>query len=427
MDLKDDKVLKVKHPDDLISEKSLLKDFRYTETLEFDQNYEGITGSGITPGAKRASEPNASFQEITVRPGQSIHQAAEILREQGGGVIKLLAGTHKPLTDIPIYSTTTVRGESTSQTIVDFGSTSGNFIMTGTDVYTIGTIASTSGTVVTGSGTTWTSAMVGRQMFIDNRWYLIVAYLGPTTLIIESPYADGASYSGTYRIADVIRDVEFEELTIKNSTGTAISGTDVRDIYLEDVTLVTNGQGVSFTNFMAIDILRVPSVGCSSNGWSMTNGSFFNARECATIGNGGSGMVMNTVKIGSLTISASNSNANDGYNCTTVSEFLFNVEASSNGGQGIEFVSGCNNNTISPSIIKLNTSDGIKLTATSDNNTIGTGCTIMLNAVNGINIAAATCDNNIIIGSHFALNGTAVADSGTGTLIRSNQGVADAP
>jgi hypothetical protein len=426
MDIKEEHVFKNEHPRDLIHPDSLLKGYRFTESLEFDQSHEGIPPTSVTAGARRSSEPNVAFQEITVRPGQNIQQALDTLNEQGGGLLKLVAGTHTVNSDIIVYSGITIRGESTSNTTVDFNSSTGRFVLAGTNIYTIGSIDSTVGTTVNGLGTTWTSNMVGRQLFIDNRWYLIVAFISTTQIIIESAYADGASYTGTYRIVAVVKDVEFEELTIKNSTRTAITCTDVRDLVFEDITLVSNSQGASFTNFMAVDVLRVPSVASSSNGWQMTSGSFFNARGLATIGNGGHGMLLNTVKISTILDSASNANADDGYNCTTVTKVLFTVEASSNQGQGIELVSGCDNNTFLVCVVQNNTSDGIKLTASNDSCCIGIGCTITGNGASGINIAAGTCDNNIIIGSQFSGNTTAaVTDLGTTTLIRSNRGVAD--
>jgi hypothetical protein len=67
-----------------------------------------------------------------------------------------------------------------------------------------------------------------------------------------------------------------------------------------------------------------------------------------------------------------------------------------------------------------NTSDGIKLTATNDRNTI-VGVSIANNGGYGINIAASTCDNNQIIAPAFDTNASGdINDSGTNTVILPN-------
>jgi len=64
-----------------------------------------------------------------------------------------------------------------------------------------------------------------------------------------------------------------------------------------------------------------------------------------------------------------------------------------------------------------NTSDGVKLTATSDNNIILAGDAIT-NGGYGINIAASTCDNNTILRVFYSGNTSGTLnDAGTGTLI----------
>lgn len=100
------------------------------------------------------------------------------------------------------------------------------------------------------------------------------------------------------------------------------------------------------------------------------------------------------------------------------------MEASGNGGQGIELVATCSD-IVLQGVVKSNTSDGIKLTATSDNCKV-TICDIQSNGGYGVNIAASTCDNTIITSNTFASNTSGqVNDSGTNTQIKGNVGVSD--
>ena len=360
----------------------------------------------------------------TIDSGDDIQTAVDFLNAQGGGVLYLKTGTWNQTSNITLYSSISIVGTSTSGTIIDFSGSFG-FVMTGTNVYTTGTVSINQGsTSITGSGTTFTSAMVGRQIFLSNRWYVISAFGSTTSITIASAFADANLSGSAYRIASVIKDVEIKELTIRDSGTTAISGTDVRDLIMEDIDLIANNKGLVLTNSMNILTDRFSIIVSTSNGVEITNASFFNAYQTPSISSGGHGWVLNNVKTSTLQYCAANSNTTDGINCTTVIDTTFITEVAGNGGQGIEFVSGCNNNKIY-TIASGNTSDGIKLTATSDGNIILTG-TITGNSGYGINIAASTCDNTVITTNAFTSNSSgAVNDSGTGTVIRGNVGVDD--
>lgn len=84
----------------------------------------------------------------------------------------------------------------------DWSGKRGEFSFFVPPTYNTGTISVTQDSpTITGSGTTWTSAMVGRQIFISNKSpiYTILAVGGPTTLTIDADYpglnASGLSYS----------------------------------------------------------------------------------------------------------------------------------------------------------------------------------------------------------------------------------------
>ena len=119
-----------------------------------------------------------------------------------------------------------------------------------------------------------------------------------------------------------------------------------------------------------------------------------------------------------------NDNSADGFNITNAVGLQMLVSAFSNGGQGIELVSG-NTGCSIQAVVDSNTSDGIKLTATSDEIIIHNS-QIINNGAYGVNIFASDCDSNLNNGCVFDENVSgAINNSGTTTLIRSNIGVAD--
>lgn len=348
-----------------------------------------------------------------------------------GGEIRLAAGTYTVTAAQALPSSIRFVGDNASTTTIVFTG-SANFTMTGGSVYTTGTLTVNQGsTSVAGSGTTWTSAMIGQQIFLSKRWYLISAVGGSTSLTLATSYADANLAGATYRISSVIKDVEFDELTIVGASGTkVIDGIDVRDITFENIIIATSGasgMGIELDNLMSVEShnLTISGVtGVTTHGLSFTQGSFVNQRQTACVSNGGSGTVWNNIKTSSIIFSAGDANTADGYNFTSVTDSFFIVEAAGNGSQGIELVSGCNNNRIFANATS-NTSDGIKLTATDDTNLIVDGY-IASNGGYGVNIVASTCDNNNITANVFASNVTAAAnDAGTGTVIRGNVGLND--
>src|SRR5258708_38975104 len=134
--------------------------------------------------------------------------------------------------------------------------------------------------------------MIGQQIFINNRWYIIVNVVDATHLTLATGYADGATFAGTYRIATPIKNVTLTGMTIKNSTLTALVGTDVRDLNLNNVVFVSNNKGFSLTNLMNIGANQVTSASSTSNGFELTNGSFCNFLQVAAVSNGGAGAAL---------------------------------------------------------------------------------------------------------------------------------------
>ena len=383
------------------------------------------------------SEGEAEFQKvhigsqlITLSQGDSLQAAIDDLSLGDGGHIFLQAGTYNILNTVNLKSSIQIEGENKSTTIIDFGSASRQFKATGTSIYTTGTITSiANGVTVTGSGTLWLANVTAdHQFFIANRWYKIASITSDTTLVLAEGYAGGATFPGAaYRAVKIIKDIEFKELTIQNSTTNALDLDDCRDITFDGVQFITNNKGVVADNCSELIFNEIIIVSSTSNGLELNTCGFSNANSLSTPSNGGHGVVFNDFRIGSFFACSSDSNTGDGYNLTSCSVLNLNIESSSNGGQGIELVSGNTGINIVDGFIESNTSDGIKLTASSDRTIISRNH-IIANGAYGVNIFASTCDSPLVIGCIFDNNTSgAINNSGTNTLIRSNIGAADSP
>lgn len=97
--------------------------------------------------------------------------------------------------------------------------------------------------------------------------------------------------------------------------------------------------------------------------------------------------------------------------CQISDNYISNVDD-----DGIHLIAGCDDNSIDGNYINVSGDDGIELTGTCDDNYIG-GNSINSSTNDDIVIAAADCDNTIIENNqHIDTGGSAVADSGTGTV-----------
>lgn len=372
------------------------------------------------------------FKSFFVPEGGNIQEAINRAEAVGGGIVVLDGKTYYPTANLtlPAGIPLQITGLNMTSTVIDFGSADRRFVLAGTSIYTTGTVSISSGVTVTGSSTNWLSSglVAGNEIFLDSRWYKIAAVAGNTTIILAEGYG-GASLSGaTYRAGKIVKDIEFSELTIQNSTSTsgAIDADDVRNLLMEDVTLVLNNRSAVITNFSEWNQRRIVSASATNEGFTFDTGTFCTNENVANVANGSHGCKLTSVQKGYFFSSVSDANTGDGYNLTSCSNIdLIAGEANTNGGQGIEYVSGNTAVCVSNFDVQYNTSDGIKITASSDECRVS-NCRLKSNGGYGLNVAAASCDNNILIGCVLASNSSgAVSDSGTTTLIRSNRGVAD--
>lgn len=333
----------------------------------------------------------------------------------GGGTIYLGAGTYILTEAITGKSSVSIVGISPSATTIYCAASAYNLSFAGTSVYTTGTITAASGVNITGSGTTWTgNVTAGQYLFLGTRWYKIATVTDNTHIVLSEGYGDNVTLPSTYRIATPIVDVVISNLTITGSSGTGIEFTDALDIQINNVVSVSNNKGFTFTNLSRMTLDKVLAAANTSSGYEMTNIGLCDWSSVNSSNNGANGFLMSNIKTISGLLSGT-ANTGDGFNITTGVNLDFTLEASGNGGQGVELVSACNSNNIS-GFVSGNTSDGIKLTGTDDNNLLN-DLQVTGNGGWGINIANANCDINVLIGVICAGNSSgSLTGSGTGTL-----------
>lgn len=385
--------------------------------------------------AKVLSTGIATFLDVNLNerikiigPTEDIQDAIDDLGTDGG-TLHLTSGVYTLSNDIVLNSSTRLEGDSFKNTILNFNGGAYSIKIIGDTPYTTGTITSiTSGINVTGSGTSWsTNVTAGQHLFLGTRWYKIGSVTDDTHLVLAEGYGDSLSMPGlAYQICDVIQDSALSNLTVTGSTNSGIYLTRSREIEIEDVYTVGNGNdGVTILDTMAITTNRFYCVANARDGFNITNSGYGDWTSIPSIGNGRYGFYINNIKTIPMTSSAASANADSGFFITNSQDFYMIAEAQGNGVCGIEFDSNNNNIMMNGILIQGNTSDGILMSATTDNCKLY-GSKIAYNGGYGINIGASTCDSNIITTNDFIGNSSgAGVDSGLGTVIRGNVGWAD--
>ncbi len=363
---------------------------------------------------------------LTIQPTDDIQNYLDILEENGGGILNLNpTETFFPGADIVIPSNVTINGNGGT---IDFEGGAFQMKVLGTDSYSSGTISATYGsTTVTGSGTSWISGMVGRSILIGDYWYPISAVSDGTHLTIDSKFI-GTNLSGdTYVIANTVNGVTIENLTLQNASGTLFKFKYVNGLTMNSFNCFDANQGIDGRDS------GTALFGGNSNVDSCVVGIVYNNVPFAVFDlvgvfniSGGAAIDLTRVSntaIGTISIQGINGVGMKFTNCYDLG--LINYAYIGCASHGIEFVSGNRDMNVSGGYIDGCGGDGIKFTATSDSCQIY-GNSIINSGGYGINIAAVTDDDNIISVNNLKNNSAGnVNNIGTGTLIRSNKGVAD--
>lgn len=382
-----------------------------------------VTDSDLQTGQTYIPHIIAGQKIITVSVGGNIQDAIEQIDRDGGGIVQLQNGIHKPNNNLTMHDNVYLSGQNAESTIIDFASQAYGICILGSNNYSTGTVSVTNNSqTIEGSGTTWTSAMVGRKIMLNGLWYAISAFTDADTITIAAPYG-GVTLSGaTYMIATTIEDVKVSDLSVKGSAGSAITVLYGNEYWSRDVRIQTSVIGLnqdycSNTTAIALDFVACYSALDFDNvHYTVINES--GSLDALT----GDGFNLNACTNSSINSCFILNSAANGISFTDCDSIAVNSGvAVENGGKGMELVSG-NSSIISTTFkAKNNASDGIKLTATSDECEF-IGCRAEANGGYGINIAAAT-DNNNTITSNILKNNVSGAfnDSGTDTEIGHNQ------
>ena len=392
---------------------------------------ERIGGANIFKRGKvTAQELVDAGNVVVVKPGQDIQAAIDKVNLYGGGKVILGSGTHFPLKSLVVPSHIIFEGEGSDNSIIDFNSTQSHFSITKTPETAAGTISvNNNSTAVAGVGTTFTDATAGDYILIRGIWYEIASITDDTNLVLSVPFADVDISATGYTIAAPKQDIAFIRMTVQNSAATTGSfNISIGNEFLfEDVTIISGVRAMQLSTVSNITIRECEFIAQTTDGLKFT--------DCHYVEVNASGIIDTLANHGLLLSNITNSvfskmfilnPAGDGVNLTSGNDVAFvNSSFVSAGGQGIELVATNNRILVSGNKVHSNASDGIKMTASSDDCIVSNN-SIKDNGAYGSNIAAATCDNNLIIGNNFSGNVTAASnDSGTGTLIRSNIGLAD--
>jgi len=375
------------------------------------------------------SEGNAEFQGgkfrgnfdiggsvITVDSIDEVQETVDLVDTEGGGTVYLANGTYVLTADISIPSGVNLQGVSRDGVILDCNNAY-SVTIKGTNVYSTGTLAiSDTQDEVVGTGTTFTSAMVGRYIWLSGTWYEIAAFTDTTHIDISPAYSGDNLSSYAVSIADVNFNSAVSKVTIINSDAGGVECSHASETIIDDLVLYDNVTGLDLDYVLFPKILVASSENGVNLNMNFVTGfkiDFCEFNDSVT----SHGIIMTDTDNATLFDSSIAGNTGDGLNLTNCKNIaIISFDISSNGGQGVEMVSGCNDNQIIAGRVVGNTSDGIKVTATSDRNIISS-CSIKDSGGYGINIAASTCDNNTIIAPAFENNTSGdVNDSGTGTV-----------
>ena len=353
---------------------------------------------------------------FSVDAGGNIQTAIDACDAVGGGTVYLNVGTYTLSADITVPGGVLLEGVSRDGVILDCN-TSYAVKITGTDPYTTGNVTISNGdTTVVGGSTVWTDAMIGRYIYLDGRWYEITARADGTHITIASAYVGVDLSASAYAIATVNFTGALSKVTVQNATGSGVVVSYSMEPTVNDIIVTDCGTGID------LDFVQFPRIVATSNengvNLDMNYVSGFKVDFCEfSDSTTGAGVVMTNCQNATFFDSEVSRNTGNGVSMTSCTGVTFiSVSINDNGAKGVELISGNDYNQFDLITADGNTSDGIKLTATSDRNIVVEG-TFTNNGGYGVNIAASTCDNNTIgLNSYVSNTSGILNDSGTNTV-----------
>lgn len=364
---------------------------------------------------------NLGYTLVTISDIADLQAALDGVALLGGGTVSLVPNTYIATSSFTIASGVTLEGNGST---IDFNAGAFQVLIQGTNAYSTGTVAVNFGSgAVVGTGTTWTAGMVGQSILIGDYWYTITSRTDNTHITIE--YSAGNAFMGTnvsgvsYVIATTIDGSSVNNVTLTNSSTTALRFRYVNGLNMNALVVTNSAQAIDGDDSVNVNLQDGYTIDDCVFGITYDNVPFcvFKSGLISNI-TGGTGIALTGVTntaLDSLSIQAITGVGAKLTNCANFGFAAWSIiECTSH---GLELVSGNNDVDITSGYCNTCGGDGIKLTTTSDRNTI-VACSFLNNTGYGVNIAAASCDDNKVLAPAFSNNtaGT-VNDLGTGTFI----------
>lgn len=218
----------------------------------------------------------------------------------------------------------------------------------------------------------------------------------------------------------------FQGFTVQNSSTDLVRVDYAINLGTNDLTCDTGLSGMKITNTVTANIYSSLQNNCAT-GLIGTDSTFFTMFSSnVTNSTSGGGVVMTRVSNSTSIACSVDACIGGGYIFDDSSNFGFEDFSITNiTGVGLDIKGGSFAIGVTDGFVDSSSSDGIKIEGSSTGIQITAANTISNNGGYGINVVTGTV-NTLIATNTFASNTTApVNDSGTGTLIRSNIGVAD--
>lgn len=388
--------------------------------------------SGIIPGIVQGHQvgnlQQKTQQVIVSQTGsadfKSIHEGIEYIKNTGGNVF-IKNGDYNEKQDIIVPNNVSLIGETVGGVVISFGAADASIKMEGTEKYSTGTLSVTKGSnTLVGSGTTWsTNITTSHHIKIGKYIYEVAAVVSDTVLALKTKVFQETASGLSYFAAKFRRNVSLQNLILIAPLNKGVVMDHVDGFFLQNVvtanTILGSGFDVQTISRGAFNFCTADGGG--GNGLTINDTTQVNFAFFVSTNNGNRGIEINDSDHCGFEFTTLNNNAATGFMATGINRIALRTpDIAGNGNHGIEFSANCNYNQIYSGSLEDNTSDGISLTATSDNNIVN-GVVATGNGGYGVDIAAATCDKNIVTSNQLGGNTTGgLNDSGTSTTAANN-------
>lgn len=358
----------------------------------------------------------------------------------GNKTVYVRKGVYPESSNIIIPSDGQLVGEVLDGTIIEFAGGQNITIGTASAIENSGTISITHDTnTVNGTGTTFTNLSAGNFILLEYKYYEIANIINDTTIILSNSYRGNTLSNIAYNAQSLTLGVIIKNITIKNTTNTAIVVNSTKTLILDSIKVANTNTALTLINCGEISIYNSKFDNATTNAITITTSFGINIFNSLVCNSNTAGLIIagdtKTVKISNCEILNNGTNGID-MTGTGANVSITNSIIVRNNGKGVNTEQGTGNMNISNCEISYNGADGIDFDGSAnalincilmgngnhgvqagDNGTI-IGNTISNNGANGVNMTIddeCTTSNNEIIG-----NVVGVLSNGTNHTISNN-------